>query len=122
MKSKIKILSADDLEVNQKLVQCMLKTEKYSIDKAYNGEELIKKMNYKKYDLILMDIQMPILDGIEATKIIRSKKEYFDIPIIAISSYNNEDVIRDILESGVNSYLIIPLKRQDLLIEIERFL
>ncbi len=79
-----RILLAEDNEINQEIVSGLLENSKIELDIAKNGREAVDMFKRGKYTLILMDIQMPVMDGYEATKIIRQIDS--DIPIIAITA------------------------------------
>lgn len=120
--STIKIISAEDVEINQLLLSRILKDQKWEITQVYNGKELLAALAKEKYDLILMDIQMPEMDGIEATKKIKSNPDYAQIPIIAISAYAFEENIQEIMKSGVNDYISKPIKKKELMAKINKLL
>ena len=84
-KSKI-ILVAEDNEINQTLIKHLFKVWQLNFDLAHNGAEVIKKLQLKRYDLILMDIQMPEMDGYTATQEIRNGLKS-DTPIIAMTAH-----------------------------------
>ncbi len=122
IKRPIRIISAEDVEINQILLQKVLQNEPVEIKKVYNGQELLDQLEKEEYDLILMDMQMPILNGIEATAIIRSKVAYDHIPIIAVSAFAFEENIRDILEAGANDYITKPMKKMELFDKINQWI
>jgi signal transduction histidine kinase/CheY-like chemotaxis protein len=102
-----KILLAEDDSINQEIILGLLEETNIEIDVAENGEEAIELHKRNRYTLIFMDIQMPILDGYEATKAIRKIDK--NIPIYAITaSAMNEDIPKT-LESGMNGYLHKPI-------------
>ncbi len=107
----VKILLAEDNVMNQKLVLLILKKFKVTVDLAETGVEAIKALKSNDYDLILMDIQMPDMDGIEATKIIR--KEFSDkkknIPIIAMTAHAFQEELDKCLIVGMNDHIIKPI-------------
>ena len=96
-KSKhLDILLTEDDKVNQMFISRVLKERGYSVDIANNGVEAVEMCDKKTYDLILMDIQMPVMDGIEATK--KIMEEFPDTGIIGLSMYDEDDLIIDMLE------------------------
>ncbi len=107
-----KILLVDDNEINQEIVMGLLENSKIELDIASNGQEAIERFQSNKYTLILMDIQMPIMDGYEATKIIRQKDR--DIPIIAITANAMKDDIAKSLNCGMNSHINKPISVEEL--------
>jgi CheY-like chemotaxis protein len=121
-----KILVVEDIEINCEIVLQMLAITKAKMDIANNGIEAIEKFGAAngEYDMILMDIQMPIMDGYKATKEIRkmpfenSKK----VPIIAMTANAfNEDIER-CLESGMNAHVGKPINRNVLIEKMSDFL
>lgn len=100
------ILLVDDIEENRKIASLMLNRLGYRADLATNGVEAIEALEKKPYDIVFMDIQMPEMDGLEATRIIREK--WSDGPWIAIITAL--DISRDIcFDSGADDVLAKPL-------------
>ena len=90
---------------------------------ATNGQEALDALTRQDFDLIFMDIQMPVLDGVEATRIIRNSKELGDkarIPIIAMTAYAMAGDRETFLRAGMNDYLPKPVGREALVQIIER--
>ncbi len=107
------ILLAEDNKVNQKVAQLTLKKLGYKADIANNGLEVLQKLEAKNYDVILMDLQMPQMDGLSATKIIResiSPQPY----IIALTANALEEDRQECMSVGMNDFLSKPLVIQDL--------
>ena len=107
-----RILLVDDNEINQEIVMGLLENSKIELDIVSNGREAIERFKPNIYTLILMDIQMPIMDGYEATKIIREKDR--DIPIIAITANAMKDDIAKSLKYGMNSHINKPISVEEL--------
>ena len=103
----IKILVAEDNEVNQMVLKLLLADTPLNLDFAQNGELAIEMYENGDYDMILMDIQMPIMNGYDATKAIREKDT--NIPIIALSANVVEEDIQKAYVCGVNDYLHKPI-------------
>ncbi len=103
----IRILLVEDNKLNMEIAEFMLKEKGAILDKAYDGLEAIEKYEKGKYDLILMDIMMPNMDGYEATKKIREKDK--DIPIIAMSANAFLDDIEKSKKMGMNDHVTKPL-------------
>jgi two-component system cell cycle response regulator DivK len=82
-----RILIVEDREDNRKIVRDMLLSTDYEVIEAENGEEVLAAVAKQRPDLILMDIQLPILDGYEATQRIKPDPSLSSIPIIAVTSY-----------------------------------
>jgi two-component system, sensor histidine kinase and response regulator len=117
----LRILLADDSPDNRLIVRAFLKKTSFEIDEAENGERVIAKIKTNSYDLILMDIQMPILDGFAATRAIREWERAHGlppVPIIALTaSALDEDVARA-REAGCNLHVSKPIKKKTLLTAI----
>ncbi|RPA97582.1 hypothetical protein L873DRAFT_1828984 [Choiromyces venosus 120613-1] len=115
---RIRVLVAEDNKVNQEVVLKMLKLEEiYDITIAKDGQEAVDRIKEaldvgKNFHLVLMDIQMPNLDGIESTKIIRHLG--YDAPIVALSAFAEESNVKDCLDAGMNYFLAKPIKRPQL--------
>ncbi len=113
--AELSILLAEDNLLNQKSISYFLKEMGHSVEVAVNGNEALKKVERNKFDLILMDVQMPVMNGLEATRKIRAAQDAsFDtqIPIIALTAYAMKEEIHHILSSGMNAYVSKPLSRE----------
>jgi len=122
---KNSILLVEDSEMNKRLASVYLKKLGYQVDIASNGEEALSKLTQNRYDLVLMDIQMPILNGIEATRIIRSgknKKIDHTVPIIAVTANAMSQDRQLCMNAGMNDYLSKPFKPEDLQAILEKHL
>lgn len=105
-RKKIKVLLAEDNDVNAIVIMKIIRSWGYSCDRVCNGEEAIAAVFEKNYDIILMDIQMPVIDGFKATKAI---KENFDIPIIALTAASKKEVSRQLEESKMDGFVSKPI-------------
>ncbi len=121
IKEKLKIISAEDVEINQILLEKIIKSEDNVFKKVYNGKELLEALEEEDYNLVLMDIQMPILNGIEATKLIRQHEKHKHIPIIGLSAYAFEENIEKMYEVGINDYISKPIKKEELISKINKW-
>ena len=117
--NKIHILIAEDDRMIQKLFSSILSAPSYDVDFADNGEIVLDKIKAKKYDIIFMDLIMPILDGLETTEIIR--KDGNSIPIIGLSGYSDRDEIKLCLHSGMNDFMIKPVNKNDIISMINNY-
>jgi len=114
-----KILVAEDNDSNYILMSYILK-KNYQYDRAKNGEECVEKVKNGDYDLVLMDIRMPVMDGLEATKKIREFNT--EIPIIALTA-NAFDSDREMaMESGCNEFMAKPVNSDNCLKAIKEVL
>ncbi len=105
------VLVVEDNEINQSLIKHLFKSWQLDFDLATNGKEAIDKLILKKYNLILMDIQMPEMDGYTATQEIRNKLKS-DIPIIAMTAHALEGEREKCLSYGMNEYISKPIREQ----------
>lgn len=121
LKQMLKIISAEDVEVNQLLLEKMLQSNHTLFKKVYNGEELLAQLSEEDYHIVLMDIQMPGLNGIEATKKIRSLQRYKNIPIIAVSAYAFEENIDEMIKSGIDDYISKPINKEELISKVNKW-
>ncbi|MBU1700592.1 MAG: response regulator [Candidatus Eisenbacteria bacterium] len=113
--NSLDILLVEDIVVNQMVASAMLKRAGHSTKIAENGAVALDKLASGEFDLILMDIQMPVMNGFEATSIIRhSDSWYRDIPIIAVTAHTLEEDQKRCLESGMNGYIAKPINNNDL--------
>lgn len=113
-----KVIIAEDSSVIQNLTKKILQFQNYEITLAKNGEEVLEKIKNDNYDLILMDINMPKMDGIECTKFIRKMdRNKSTIPIIAITGNAMNYTIQDFKNAGINEYVQKPLNF-DILVNI----
>ena len=105
---KIKVLVAEDIALNQMLIQIILEDFGFDCDIAENGKVVLKKLNEKEYDIILMDIQMPEMNGFEATDYIRNTMNS-QIPIIALTADVTSIDIEKSKKTGMNDYISKPI-------------
>ncbi|MBK0381011.1 hybrid sensor histidine kinase/response regulator [Mucilaginibacter segetis] len=116
----IRILIAEDNAVNQKLAKYILNKMGYDPDIVYNGHECINALINKKYDMILMDVQMPDMDGLEATRFIRQNMDHQPVIVAMTANVMSEDKDKCI-EAGMNDYLSKPLKLQEIMDILEKW-
>ncbi|MDD4652823.1 MAG: response regulator [Methanothrix sp.] len=114
------ILLAEDNMVNQKVALSMLKRLDYRADVANNGLEVLSSLEKKEYDVILMDIQMPDMDGLEATRSIREQKEKKQPCIIAMTAYALDGDREAFLKAGMDDYLSKPIRMDELKMALEK--
>jgi PAS domain S-box-containing protein len=111
----MRILLAEDNDVNKKVMSRMLRKLGYRADMASNGLEVLKALERQTYDLVLMDIQMPEMDGLEAASQIRKRLPASEQPrIIALTAYAMEGDRERCLEAGMDGYIAKPVKMEDL--------
>ncbi|MCP5501750.1 MAG: response regulator [Leptospiraceae bacterium] len=115
------ILLVEDNEINQLIAKKILLSMGFNVSLASNGEEAIQELN-ENINLVLMDIQMPVMDGIEATKQIRKLDKYINLPIIALTANVTQDSIQECLLAGMNSHIFKPFTKEELLEVISSYI
>jgi PAS domain S-box-containing protein len=122
-KSRSRVLLAEDNKINQKVASSMLKKLGYTADVVTNGVEVLDALSKNKYSIILMDCQMPEMDGYTATKAIRgSDTEFKNIPILAMTANAMEGDRNKCIQAGMDDYLAKPVKPQILSDMLKRHL
>ncbi len=114
------VLLAEDNPDNQQLIKILLEKRGINVTVANNGEEAIECALIDDFDLILMDMQMPVMGGLEATDVLR--KAACDIPIIALTANVMKEDIQTYLQSGCNSTVAKPIDQSALFVELGRYL
>ncbi len=112
--SPIRVLLAEDNELNQEIAMENLRKLNAQVIVADNGQEAVKKLWENEIDIILMDLQMPVMGGYEATSKIRASGAFQDVPIIALSAHAVQGVMEECLAAGMNDYLSKPFHVESL--------
>jgi len=114
--SGLKVLLAEDNKTNQMVVSRMLKDSHIHLDIVNNGQDVLDTLTSKSYDVIIMDISMPIMGGLQATKAIRQNDNaYQDIPIVAFTAMASADEIQSFKASGMDAVLVKPVGKRHLI-------
>ena len=116
------ILVVDDNEANLRLINAVLKTRGYELLEAMSGEVALEILAAERPALVLMDVQMPGLSGIDVAQRIRATPSLADLPLIAITAMAMKGDREEILSAGFNDYLAKPYKMADLLSLVARWL
>ena len=109
-----KILIVEDNPQNMKLILMTLRPYGYNLLEATDGEEALKAVNREKPDLIIMDIQLPKMDGLEVTRRLRQMPAFSHIPIVAVTACAMKGDEEKIMEAGCNTYLPKPINTREL--------
>jgi PAS domain S-box-containing protein len=110
----LRILLAEDNRVNQKLACRLLEKAGHTVELAENGKEAVDKSAQQNFDLILMDIQMPVMGGVEAAQLIREQKSNRNVPIVALTAHAMQGDREKYLAAGMDDYVAKPVKKADL--------
>lgn len=121
--SGVRVLLVEDNEVNRKLALHMLKRLGCSVEVATNGQEAVQMTASRAYDVVFMDVQMPEMDGIEATRLIRERElsTHKHLPIIAMTAHAMEGDRETCLSAGMDDYLSKPVKIEQLAQTLEKW-
>jgi two-component system cell cycle response regulator DivK len=123
MSEKKKVLIAEDSSVIQNLTKKILQIQNYDISSAKNGNQVMEMVQKEDYDIILMDINMPGLDGMECSRRIRQmddpKKK--DVPIVAITGNAKNYSDEDFSQAGINQYIQKPLNFDEVVGAVRKF-
>jgi CheY-like chemotaxis protein len=116
------ILIVEDDPKNLKLIRDLLQVKGYTTFEATNGKQGVEMAKDKKPDLILMDIQMPIMDGFEAIRILKTDTETNNIPIVALTSYAMVGDEERMYKAGCDGYLTKPIEIKEFLKKVAEYL
>lgn len=103
------IMVVEDFEDNRFMMRRLLETSGYRVLEAVNGEEAVEVARRERPSLILMDLSLPLLDGLAATRRIRQVTELRSVPIVAVSAHDTADFHADALAAGCNDYVTKPI-------------
>jgi signal transduction histidine kinase/CheY-like chemotaxis protein len=123
-RNPLRILLADDNAVNQKLAQRVLEKHNHMVETAGNGHDVLRALERQTFDLILMDVQMPEMDGLQVTAVIRQKEKSTGehVPIIAVTAHAMKGDRERCLAAGMDGYIAKPIQAAKLFSVIERLL
>ena len=117
-----RILLVEDDFMNMRLAQHVLETEGYTVVKAATGQEALKQIESTPPDLILMDLQLPDIDGMALVRILREKAMTRDTTILALTAYAMKGDRERILQIGCNGYIAKPINVQEFINTVRRYL
>lgn len=116
-----KILVVEDNPYNMELVIEILKSLGFSTYGAINGEDAVKEVEEEHYDLILMDIELPLMDGVSAMKIIKGKPGYDHVPIFALTAFAMKGDKERFLAQGFDDYIAKPIDVPEFMKKMQTF-
>lgn len=116
------ILVVDDNEMNRDVLSRRLQKEGYVVSAAEGGVKALSMLAAEKYDMVLLDIMMPDMDGFETLKNMRGQHGCKDIPVIMLTSVNEMDDVKKCIGLGANDYVLKPYNMDDLKRRMEKFL
>ncbi|MDQ1771899.1 PAS domain S-box protein [Labilibaculum sp. A4] len=118
------ILLAEDNQMNILILKQFLKKWEITYDIAMNGQAAFEKVQAGNFDMVLMDLQMPIMDGYKATQSIRSlpDEKYKTMPILAITASAFNEIRKKVLDAGMNDFVTKPINPEDLYLKIEKYI
>jgi CheY-like chemotaxis protein len=124
LRNRRRVLLAEDNMVNQKLALRLLEKHGYEVTVAGDGKAALQELQHKSFDVVLMDVQMPEMDGMEATAAIRQKEKSSGghIPIIAMTAHSLKGDEELCLAAGMDGYVSKPIRTTDLFATIDRVL
>lgn len=122
MKTNMKIMIVDDCSTTRKLIGLYLKGKGYDLIFAENGLDALEKLAKEKINLILSDLNMPYMDGIELLRSIRSDPRLADIPFLMVTTEADEDEKTRAINLGANGYLVKPVTAEILIQHLKKIL
>ena len=122
--ASLRVLLVEDNAVNQRLASRLLEKRGHSVEVAGNGLEALEALEKESFDLVLMDVQMPVMDGFEATAAIRKKEggSGIRVPIVALTAHAMKGDREKCLAGGMDRYLTKPIRPQELDELLENYL
>ena len=113
-----RILVVDDLETNREAMTRLLLREGLAVESADDGQEALEKLEAGAFDVVLLDVMMPRLDGLQTLEALRSREATAELPVIMLSALQESRSVRECLEHGADDYLFKPLDRALLRVRI----
>jgi CheY-like chemotaxis protein len=110
----VKVLLVEDTEDNRFMMRRLLEMTGYRVVEAMNGEEAVRLAEAESPQLILMDLSLPVIDGLAATRLIRKLPRFQGTPIIAVSAHDTSDFQLEAIQAGCNSYITKPIDFNEL--------
>lgn len=114
IEKKSRILIAEDFEENRTALTLILRCAGFDVIEVENGRQAIEAVRQEKPDLVLMDVTLPVIDGLQATREIRSDEKFQRLPIIIVSAHDSDEIRRQAAEAGGSEYLSKPFEVAEL--------
>lgn len=118
----LSVLVVDDEPMTRNLLRMILSHAGYAIYEAEDGLDALEKIKNHAPDLVILDVMMPVMDGIDVCRAVRGDAATADLPIIMLSAYANSEAVEDSMKAGANKYLTKPISRKKLLEEVNALL
>ena len=112
--ARARVLLVEDTEDNRFMMRRLLEMSGYRVAEAINGAEAVRTAEYERPEIILMDLSLPIIDGLAATRRIRQLPAFESIPIIAVSAHDTADFHAEALAAGCDAYVTKPIDYSEL--------
>ncbi|MEE9457937.1 MAG: response regulator [bacterium] len=122
MKERKKILLVDDTDTILLFLKTLLAGQHFDFLTAKNGAEAVEKARRERPDLVLLDIFMPVMDGIEACRVMKGDPELKSIPVIIVTARSEAENVERCLDAGCDDYVFKPVRKLELLDKINRLL
>ncbi len=117
-----KILVVDDIPINVLLLKRVLEKANYEVFTAQNGKEALDIMKRENISLVLLDIGMPVLDGLGVLDVKKHEIDIKNIPVIMVSAFSERNIIEESLQKGANAYIKKPIDKHELITQMEKIL
>lgn len=117
-----KILVVEDNDRNRRLIKILLESKGYEVIEAVTGEDALSYLRKERPDVILIDIQLPKMDGLTLTRKLKEQQETKDIPVIAVTAYAMKGDRERVLEAGCDAYISKPVDTRELPQIIAKFI
>jgi two-component system chemotaxis response regulator CheY len=118
----MRILVVDDDKTTRKMLYLILKTKGYDVVTAENGMDGLQKLGLEQINLILTDMNMPYMDGIEFTKQVRANPDFSDIPIVMLTTEADEEEKQRAYKAGVDDYLVKPATAEQIVDSMKKIM
>jgi CheY-like chemotaxis protein len=122
MRERRRILLVDDTETILLFLKTLLAGQDFDFLTAKNGAEAVERARRERPDLVLLDIFMPVMDGIEACRVMKGDPELKDIPVVIVTARSEAENVERCLEAGCDDYVFKPIRKLELLDKINRLL